>query len=194
MTSRVLRLCAASLVLGVTLVDSRTDAQVAVTSVSSVRAAERVTDFQQAVSDYFGVGAHDVAVIRDRRIGDEDLPVVLFIAQQASLAPSTVVDLRLRRFSWWDISVRYHLGAEAYYVPVSGTPGAPYSNAYAYYRKPRAQWNTIVLGDADIVNLVNLKFLSERYHVSPQRVMDLRARISDFAVIERELAGRKGGR
>jgi hypothetical protein len=194
MTTRVQRLLSLSLVLGLTLVGTRTDAQMAVTSVNSVSVAVRVSDYQLAVSDYFKVPAHDVAVIRDRRIRDEDLPVVLFVAQRAELAPSTVVDLRLRGYSWWDISARYHLGPEVYYVPFAGTPGPPYGNAYGYYQRPRSQWNTIVLTDADVVNLVNLRFLTEHYHVSPQRVMELRGRSGDFLAVEREVSGRAGRR
>jgi hypothetical protein len=193
MTTRLRRLFGLSLLLGLTLVGTRTDAQTAVTSVTSLSVV-RVSDFQQAVSDYFHVSAHDVAVIRDRRIRDEDLPVVLFVAQEASLAPATVVDLRLRGYSWWDISVRYQLGADVYYVPVAGTPGPPYATAYGYYRKPRSQWNTIVLTDADVVNLVNLRFLTERYHVSPQRVMEVRGRSGDFVAVEREVSGRGAGK
>ena len=194
MTTRVQRLFGVSLVLGLALAGVRTDAQVAVTSVNSASVAVRVSDFQLAVSNYFRVPAHDVAVIRDRRVRDEDLAVVLFIAQRASLAPSTVVDLRARGYSWWDISARYHLGPEVYYVPVAGTPGPPYGNAYGYYKRPRNQWNTIVLADADVVNLVNLRFLSEHYHVSPERVMELRARSGDFAAVEREVSGHGGRR
>lgn len=192
MTMSLRQLCRLSIVLGLTCVGTRTDAQTAVTSVTSMTVAARVSDFQSAVSDYFHVTARDVAVIRDRRIRDEDLPVVLFIAQRASLAPATVVDLRLRGYSWWDISVRYHLDAEAYYVPVAGTPGPPFANAYGYYRKPRSQWNTIVLADADVVNLVNLLFLTEHYHVSAQRVIEVRGRSGDFVAVEHEVSGRSG--
>lgn len=194
MTTRLRLPCSLSLVVGLSLVGTRTDAQMAVTSVNSSSVAVRVSDFQFAVSNYFHVPAHDVAVIRDRRVRDDELPVVLFIAQQASLAPSTVVDLRLRGYSWWDISVRYHLGADVYYVPVAGTPGPPYGSAYGYFKRPRNQWNTIVLNDADVVNLVNLRFLVELYHVSPQRVMELRGRSGDFVGVEREISGRGAGK
>jgi hypothetical protein len=190
MTTLLQRLFGVSLAIGLVCVGTPAEAQMAVTSVTSVTVAPRVSDFQQAVSDYFRVSAHDVAVIRDRQIRDEDLPVVLFVAHRADLAPATVVDLRVRGYSWWDISVRYHLGPEVYYVPVAGIPGPPYANAYGYYQRPRAQWNTIVLADADVVNLVNLRFLTEHYHVSPQRVIDLRGRSGDFVAVEREIAGR----
>jgi len=171
--------------LGMTLVAARADAQTAVTSVTSVTAVTpvRVSEYHLAASNYFRVSARDVAVIRDRRVRDEDLPVVLFIAQRASLSPSTVVDLRLRGFTWWDISVRYRLGAEAYFVPAAGIPA---------YGRPRNQWNTIVLSDADIVSLVNLKFLSEYYRVPANRVVDLRSRTGDFVAVQREISGRGG--
>ena len=182
-----------SLALGISLVEARTDAQVAVTSVTTtVSGGVKISEFQQAVSSYFRVPTRDVAQVSDRQVRDDEIPVVLFIAQRASVAPGTVVDLRQRGFSWWDISTRYRLGAEAYYVRVAGNPAAPYDRAYSYYQRPRNQWNTIVLADADIVNLVHLRFLTEHYHVSPQKVIELRGRSGDFVAVQREVSGRGG--
>jgi hypothetical protein len=80
-------------------------------------------------------------------------------------------------------------------VPVAGTPGPPYGHAYGYYKsKARDQWHTIVLADADIVNLVHLRFLTEYYHVTPQRVIDVRARTGDFVAVQREIAGKGRGK
>src|SRR4051794_7048123 len=65
-----------------------------VTAVTSVSVRPKIGDFEIAVSNYFKVSEHDVVAVHDRRVSDEDLPVVMFIAQHASVAPSTVVDLR----------------------------------------------------------------------------------------------------
>jgi hypothetical protein len=170
--------------LGMTLVAARADAQTAVASVTSVSAVApvRVSDYHVAASNYFRVSTRDVAVIRDRRVRDEDLPVVLFISQRASRAPATVVDLRLRGFTWWDIAVRYRLGADVFFVASAGIPA---------FSKPRNQWNTIVLSDADIVSLVNLRFLSEHYRVPAHQIMELRGRTGDFVAVQREISGRR---
>jgi len=136
------------------------------------------------------VPEREVVVIRERRIREEELPVVLFIAQHARVMPATIVDMRMRGLSWWDISVRYGLGADVYYVPVAVVhSGPPYGRAYGHYKKPKKQWNTIVLTDGDIVNLVELRFMSEHYHVAPERIVELRERDVDFVTIHGDVSG-----
>jgi hypothetical protein len=164
-----------------TLAGGRADAQIAMS------AAAQIGDFRIAVSNHYRVPEREVIVIHDRKIRDEEIPVVLFIAQRARVQPATIVDLRLRGMSWWSISTRFHIGPEVYYVPVAVTPGPPYGKAYGHYKKNRNQWNTIVLADDDVVNLVQLRFLSEYYHVSPERVIDAR-RGGSFMVVQREMS------
>ena len=75
-------------------------------------------------------------------------------------------------------------GPEVYYVPVAVAPGPPYGRALGHYKKKhRKQWRTIVLNDADVVNLVELRFLSEHYHVAPERIIELRGSDRDFVAI-----------
>jgi hypothetical protein len=173
---------------GATIVPSPAHAQTAV-SVSA-----QIGDFHVAVSNYYHVPEREVVVVRDRRVREDEIPVVFFIAQHARVAPATIVDLRLRGLSWWDISVRYHLGADVYYVPVKAAPGPPYGKAYGYYKKPRTQWNTIVLSDGDVVNLVELRFLSEYYRVPPERVIEARGSHGDFVAVHHEVSGHGSAR
>ena len=177
-----------ALVLGGLITARAADAQTAI-SVSA-----RIGDFHVAVSNYYHVPEREVIVVRERRIPDDELPVVFFIAQRAHVPTAQIVDMRLRGGSWWDISVRYGLGAEAYYVPVVVRSGPPYGRAYGHYKKPRNQWNTIVLTDADIVNLVELRFISEHYHVAPEHVVELRERDVDFVEIHADVSGHRVAR
>ena len=160
-----------------------------VSAQTTFSASAHVGDFHVAVANYYRVPEREVIVIRERRIPDHEIPVALFIARHAGVTPSRIVDLRLRGDSWWDISVRFGLGAEVFYVPVAVTPGPPYGRAYGYYKKPRRQWNTIVLTDDDIVNLVELRFLSEYYGVPPERVIEVRGRHGDFVAVHAEVSG-----
>ena len=171
-----------SLVLGALFVPDRAQAQTAI----SVGA--RIGDFHVAVSNYYHVPEREVVVIRERRIRDEELPVVLFIAQRARVAPASIVDLRLRGMSWWDISVRYGIRPDVYYVPVAVAPGPPYGRAYGHYKKPRKQWDTIVLSDDDVVNLVHVRFLSDYYGVPPERVIEVRGQHRDFVAVNYEVS------
>src|SRR5262245_5084400 len=153
-----------------------------------------VGDFHVAVSNYYHVPEREVIVVRERRIPEDELPVVFFIAQRAHVTPATIVDMRMRGSSWWDISVRYGLGADVYYVPVAVRSGPPYGRAYGHYKKPRKEWNTIVLTDADIVNLVELRFISEHYQVAPDRIVELRERDVDFVTIHGDVSGHRVAR
>jgi hypothetical protein len=152
-----------------------------------------IGDFHVAVANYYQVPEREVIVIRERRIPDDEIPVALFIARHAGVPWGRVVDMRLRGDSWWDISVRLGVSPEVYYVPVAVVSGPPYGRALGHYKKKhRKEWRTIVLTDADVVNLVELRFLSEHYRVPPERVIELRGRDRDFVVIHADL--RKGGR
>jgi hypothetical protein len=177
----------ASLVLAMVVVTDRVEAQTAV----SVGA--RIGDFHIAVSNYYHVPEREVVVIRERRvrerwIRDEELPVVLFIARHARVAPASIVDLRLRGLSWWDISVRYGIRPDVYYVPVRVAPGPPYGKAWGHYKKPRKHWNTIVLSDDDVVDLVHVRFLSDYYQVPPERVFEARGHHPDLVAVHYEVS------
>jgi hypothetical protein len=152
-----------------------------------------IGDFHVAVANYYRVPEREVIVIRERRIPDDEIPVALFIARHAGVPWRRVVDMRLRGDSWWDISVRLGVSPEVYYVPVAVVSGPPYGRALGHYKKKhRKQWRTIVLTDADVVNLVELRFLSEHYGVPPERIIELRGRDRDFVAIHAEVKGRKG--
>lgn len=158
---------------------------------TAVNASVRIGDFHVAVANYYHVPEREVVVIRERRISDDELPVVLFIARQARVPTARVIELRERGRSWWDISVGFGLKPDVFYVPVAVAPGPPYGKAYGHYKKPRGQWNTIVLSDADVVNMVQLRFLSEHYGVPPERVIEARSHNRDVVTTYSEIGGKK---
>jgi len=174
--------------MGALFVPDRVDTQ------TPFSVSAQVGNFHVAVANYYQVPQREVIVLRERRIRDDELPVVLFIAQRARVRPATIVDMRLRGMSWWDISVRYGIRPEVYYVPVVVTPGPPYGKAWGHYKKkPRKQWDTIVLADDEVVNLVHVRFLSDYYDVPPERVIEVRGHHPDYVAVNYEVArGRSG--
>lgn len=174
-----------ALALGGVIAAKGADAQTAYSVSASIG------NFHVAVSNYYHVPEREVIVVRERRIPDDELPVVFFIAQRARVPVARIVDMRLRGDSWWDISVRFGLGADVYYVPVAVRSGPPYGRAYGHYKKPRKEWDTIALNDADVVNLVQLRFISEHYHVAPERVVEMRERNVDFVSIHDNASGKR---
>ncbi len=126
------------------------------------------------------------------RFPDEELPVVFFLASRAHVDPQVIIDLRVRkRMSWLNITFHYGLTPEIYYVPVKRV-GPPYGNAYGHYKKHGQDYKKVRLSDADVVNLVNLRFMSEYHGVAAEVVMDQRGRGERFVVINDAYHKEKG--
>jgi len=151
------------------------------------RAADAASDsFMNSISEYFAVPKTEVANVRQRNIAEEDIPVVFFISRKANVAPKIVSDYRLKGQTWQQISNRYGFGAESYHVPLreGAAAGPPYGKAYGYYKnKPQKDWNKIKLADDDIVNLVNLRFMSGHYNYPAEKIMEMRKQNKGFKAI-----------
>lgn len=146
-----------------------------------------MSGFYFALGDYYRVPERDVMFIRDRHIPDYDIPVVLFIAQRAHVAPGAIMDLRLSGRSWMDITLHFGLGPDIYYVPVKKVYGPPYGHAYGHYKnKHRKDWHKIRLADHEVVDMVNLRFMSEHYGRPPEEVMRMRSGGKNFSAINDE--------
>ncbi|MBI5599761.1 MAG: hypothetical protein HY890_08520 [Deltaproteobacteria bacterium] len=145
--------------------------------------------FYLAVGEYFKVPQKEILGIKKRKVKDEEIPVVLFISMRAGVPSSSVVELRLGGMSWLEICRGFKLGADIFHVEVKGeVKGPPYGHAYGFYRnKPRNVWKRIALGDADIVNLVNLRFVSEHYGYPPGEVIKMRSAGKGFVAITAEV-------
>ncbi|MGA1875268.1 MAG: hypothetical protein ACMUIA_06655 [bacterium] len=140
--------------------------------------------FYLSVGDYFKVPQSEVIIIKERKIPSEEIPVVLFIAGRANVLPNVIVDLRLGGKSWMDIILRFNLSPEIFYVPVGEVKGPPYGKAYGHFKKhKKGEWKHIVLGDDDVMNLVNLKFTSEYHNCSPQDIIKMRGEGKSFVEI-----------
>lgn len=150
-------------------------------------------NFYLAIGDYYRVPESRVVYVKQHyRLPDEELPVVFFLASRAHVDPSVIIDLRVRqRMSWLNITFHYGLTPEIYYVPVERV-GPPYGNAYGHYKKHKKDYKKVVLVDADVVNLVNLRFMSEYHGVAAEVVMDRRGKGERFVVINDDFHKEKG--
>ncbi len=144
--------------------------------------------FHLAVGDFYDVPQEQVYKVRGKNVSDEELPVVFFFARRAQVGPEVILKLRLGGKSWMEIGLQYGVHADAYFVPVDNPPGPPYGKAYGHYKKRnKAQWNEIRLSDDEIVDFVNLKFVSGYYDYSPEEVMKHRGNGKSFMGISAEL-------
>lgn len=146
--------------------------------------------FRLSTLQYFGLPEADFLSARQKGVPEDEIPVLFFMAKNAKLPVPDILKLRLEGKSWFDISVKFHIGPETFYVPIEDyiSPGPPYGNAYGHYRnKPKAQWNTIVLSDGDIINLVNLRFITEHYGKPARYVINLREQDAGFIQIHKKI-------
>jgi hypothetical protein len=150
----------------------------------------KVKGFYLGVKDYYKVPEKEVHVIRERRLPDDEMPVAFFIARRARVAPSEVIEMRSQGLSWMDITYRYRLDPDIYYVPVrSEKLGPPYGRAYGHYKHGRGRRKFEGrFSDADVVNMVNLRFLAERYKTPPENIIRMRANGRSFVDIDRDLS------
>jgi hypothetical protein len=152
-----------------------------------------IKSFYLAIGDHYKVPENEIIVVRKKNIPDDELPIVFFLARKAGVSPEVIIKLRLGGRSWWDITVHFGLNASIYYVPLKSDPGPPYGKAYGHFKnKKKNEWNTIVLTDIDIINFVNLRFISEHYGYSADEVIKMRAKGNSFVVINTEVKKNKG--
>jgi len=154
-----------------------------------------IRQFYLAIGDFYNVPEREVVVVKEKHFQDEELPVVFFLAQRARVSPNIIIDLRLGGKSWMDITYYYGLGAEIFYVPTRTIGGPPYGRAIGYYKKrPRREWRYIKLRDDDVVNLVNLKFISTHYGYSADDVIKMRSEGKNFIDINKQVKEHKSGK
>ncbi len=149
--------------------------------------------FYLAIGDHYQVEEEKIVIVKKRNILDEEMPVVFFLSKRAGVSPEVIIKLRLGGKSWMEITADFGLSAEIFYIPLKADPGPPYGKAYGHFRnRERSEWGRIWLTDIDIVNFVNLKFLSEHYDYSPDEIVKMRRDGVNFIDINTRVKKNKG--
>ena len=128
--------------------------------------------FYFAVGNYYQVPERQVDLVRDRALPPDEVPVAFLVAQREGVNPTVVVDLRRRGMTWSDIALHFRLRPDIYYF----REGSPYGKAYGY-------WKSHPPRDAEVIDAVNIHFLSEYHHVAPELVRTERSRRGNYAVV-----------
>jgi hypothetical protein len=165
---------------------------------------ELLQAYYAAITNHFKVTPEAISDLRDQGVAVEDLPVVLLLAERAKVEPDQIGIVRASGASWMSIAEDHGLGADTFYILL----GVKFSsNTYSpildkYRSKPQKQWRGMQLTDAEIVNLVNLKFIASYHDYSMLEVMAMRdygktfPRINDQVAVakEKDLARRRAER
>jgi len=151
-----------------------------------------IRSFHLAIGEHYGVQEKTVIAVRERKIPEEDIPVVFFLAKNAGVTPDVIVKLRVSGNSWMQIATQFGLTAELFYVKFDKDPGPPYGKAWGHFKKhKRADWHKVRLVDADITNLVNLKFAVARHGCTPAEVVKMRAKGDGFVKFHKQARAKK---
>lgn len=152
---------------------------------------EPIADLHRAVHESLGLPEPMIVRALERGLPADDLPAVSLIAARAEVPLESVVDLRLGGMAYADITVRFGLGPEIFYVPFDADPGPPYGNAWGHFRRtPRERWRTLRLADADVLHYANLRLCVDHYRVAPIEVVALQRKSKGFAGLHRELVAK----
>jgi hypothetical protein len=124
-----------------------------------------LTDYCNGVADYYQVPVWQVVSVQ-QRLPIEEVPVVFHLAAAAHVSPNLVLSLHLGGLSWGQVGLRFGLGNDLFYVEGGpGLVGTHYGRLYhEFWSLPRARWVGLRLSDADIVDCVNLRFVTRYYH------------------------------
>lgn len=143
-----------------------------------------IKGFYLAIGEHFRVDARRVTAVKKADIPDEEMPVVFFLAKKCYVSPSIIIRHRRDGLSWMDICLKYGLTVEIFWVDLKHTPGPPYGKAWGHFKKKKKdKWGSIRLTDIEIVNFVNLKFISGHYGYPPDEVVKMRGKGASFVKI-----------
>ena len=155
----------------------------------------RVTSFYLAIGKHYQIPDEEIIIVKRQNISDDELAVVFYLARKARVKHGVIVDLRLHGMTWMEITSHYGLTAEIFHIVISGTPGPPYGRALGHFKsRHRSEWHSIRLSDNDIVNLVNLRFVSGRHGLGPDVVIKMREQGQSFIAINDKILKAKAAK
>jgi hypothetical protein len=146
-----------------------------------------------AMQDYYKVPVKDISSIKQRGVGAEELPVVLFFVKNAKVTIDQVLEHRLKGEKWVDIAEALDIKPTMLFVPIKEEVTEPhFARAYGYFKtKQLKSWKWVNLEDEDFANLVNLKFLARHYDVPAYDIIKQRETGATYMAMNVELNDRK---
>jgi hypothetical protein len=140
--------------------------------------------FFATVAQRYQVPPQQVRALARGGLPPGQVVVVYYVAEHSLRQPAQILAARQAGGSWRDIARASGLQPETFYYPLAYR--GPFVNVYAlYHRLPRDRWtwDQLPLSDADVENLVNLRFLAGLAGRGAIEAERLRAAGCDFVSI-----------
>jgi hypothetical protein len=143
---------------------------------------EREQAYYDALSEYFEVSLDAIAGLQEQGVAIEELPVLILLADRAEIPVDKIGKNRAGGTSLMSITEECGLGANEFYIIFGAKfSSETYSPIFEKYRHVEsAQEADVQFTDDEIVNLVNLKFISSVHDYSIFEVMAKRDIVNDF--------------
>jgi hypothetical protein len=140
-----------------------------------------ITGFALSVGEYYKAPAEEVRIVR-RALPSDELSVVYYLARKSHKNPEYITKMRTNGRSWWDIAIALRLDPQVVYVAE-----APRGKVYGHYKNKKHNR----LGDRDVVEIVNTRFLSSYHGVSADEIYDRRQSGRGYDGIDDDYRGKK---
>lgn len=128
--------------------------------------------FLRTVAEHFSMPQSEVRVLARWSLQAREIPVVLRLAKRVGVSPDVVVAQRQHGESWMDIARGYSVHAGDFHVPIGGSAGFLNGAYERFNARPASERRDISLSDAEVVGLVNLRFLSRALKVRPEQAIE----------------------
>jgi hypothetical protein len=124
------------------------------------------------------------------RYVEQDLPVILFLANVSGRPVDAIVDLRAGGLGWSVIFSRVGVPYDVLFVDIDRDPGPPYGKAWGHWKKNPKR---CVLSDSDIANFVNVQVGHRVTGISPYEIAHARSGGKSIATFVSDKKGRPHG-
>jgi len=121
------------------------------------------------------------------RYVEQDLPVILFLANISGRPIEAIVDLRYGGLGWSVIFSRVGVPYDVLFVGLERDPGPPYGKAWGHWKKNPKR---LALSDSDIASLVNVQVGHRVTGISPYEIARARGEGRSIATVVADKKGR----
>jgi hypothetical protein len=148
----------------------------------------RLSNFYFSVGDYYRVPVEKIIVIKKRYpfILEEEIPIIFLIHEYRGIEPDIIIQMRKRGYSWYDIMIYFGLYPDTLFRNYVVVYGPPYGKAWGYHKKHRGE-KIVIYDDRDIIELSNIKFLTEYYHEDPKVIIEYKKKYPKYVEVNEVL-------
>jgi hypothetical protein len=148
----------------------------------------KLSHFYFSVGDYYRVPVEKIIIIKKRYpfILEEEIPIIFLIHEYRGIEPDIIIQMRKKGYSWYDIMIYFGLYPDTLFRKYVVVYGPPYGKAWGYYKKHKRE-KIVIYDDRDIIELANIKFLTEYYHEDPKVIIEYKKKYPKYIEINEEL-------